>query len=318
MKYGFVIPGGSAPEQVELAVLADRSGWDGVFVWETGYAVDPWAVLAAAAVRTERVRLGTMLTPLPWRRPWKLAGQVVTVDQLSNGRVILAVGLGAADPALGTFPEVSELKERAALLDAGIDVMRALWDGERVAGAVDLSSAMHPMPRPVQARIPIWIVALAGRPKSMRRALRCDGVLPQAGNPAEVTGLLQWLADNGAGPMDAIAEGRDRARRSHADRALGGGGRHVVARDAVERRRPDVGAGAHRGGPDAGVALGSRYRSITESWRSVTENGGSVSCRAGLPRKPDRTGRPTLRAHVRCPPALQGRLVAGSPDRCWT
>jgi alkanesulfonate monooxygenase SsuD/methylene tetrahydromethanopterin reductase-like flavin-dependent oxidoreductase (luciferase family) len=207
MKYGFVIPGGSAPEQVELAVLADRSGWDGVFVWETGYAVDPWAVLAAAAVRTERVRLGTMLTPLPWRRPWKLAGQVVTVDHLSNGRVILAVGLGAADPALGTFPEVSELKERAALLDAGIDVMRALWDGERVAGAVDLSSAVHPMPRPVQARIPIWVVALAGRPKSMRRALRCDGVLPQAGDPAEVTGLLQWLADNGAGPMDAIAEG---------------------------------------------------------------------------------------------------------------
>ena len=209
MKYGFVIPGGSAQEQVELCVLAEQSGWDGVFVWEGGFALDPWALLAAVAVRTERIRLGTMLTPLPWRRPWKLAGQVLTVDQLSNGRAILAVGLGAVDPALGTYPEETDLRRRADLLDAGIDAIRALWEGEAKTELVDLSTAANPMPRPVQARIPIWVVAVNGRPKSMRRALRCDGVLPQARDPRDVTELLAWLdANGGRRPgFDVVVEG---------------------------------------------------------------------------------------------------------------
>ena len=208
MKQGFILPGGSAPEQLELAVLAEEAGWDAVFVWEGGYAVDAWALLSAMAVRTTRVRLGTMLTPLPWRRPWKLAGQVATLDQLSNGRAIVAVGVGAVDPALGTYPEVTDLRERAALLDAGIDTMRSLWDGETSAGQVDLSAAMRPGPRPVQARIPIWVVAIPGRPKSMRRALRCDGVISQS-DPDATRVLLAWLDANGGrtADLDVVAEG---------------------------------------------------------------------------------------------------------------
>src|SRR3954451_19040740 len=101
MQYGFVLPGGTATEQLTLAVVADRAGWDGVFVWEAAYGVDAWTLLAAMAQRTERVRLGAMLTPLPWRRPWKVASQAVTLDEVSGGRAILAVGLGAADTALG-------------------------------------------------------------------------------------------------------------------------------------------------------------------------------------------------------------------------
>jgi alkanesulfonate monooxygenase SsuD/methylene tetrahydromethanopterin reductase-like flavin-dependent oxidoreductase (luciferase family) len=209
VRFGFVIPGGSAQEQVELGVLADEAGWDGVFVWEGGFALDPWAILSAMAVRTSTIRLGTMLTPLPWRRPWKLAGQVVTLDQLSNGRAILAVGLGAVDPDLGTYPEETDLRARADLLDAGIDTIRALWDGDPMAGPLDLSDAVHPLPRPVQERIPIWVVAVNGRPKSMRRALRCDGVLPQAGDPRDVIELLAWLDANGgrAPGFDVIVEG---------------------------------------------------------------------------------------------------------------
>src|ERR1041384_2899235 len=95
MRYGVVLPGGSATEQLEQAILAEESGWDGGFVWEAGYGVDAWSLLAAIATRTRRIRLGTMLTPLPWRRPWKVASQVATLDQLSGGRAILTVGLGA-------------------------------------------------------------------------------------------------------------------------------------------------------------------------------------------------------------------------------
>src|SRR5688572_32619171 len=117
MKFGFVLPGGSATQQLEHAVLAERHGWDGVFVWEGAYGIDPWTLLAAVAQHTERIRLGTMLTPLPWRRPWKLASQVVTLDQLSGGRAILAIGLGAVDDALGTTGEETDRRVRAALMD---------------------------------------------------------------------------------------------------------------------------------------------------------------------------------------------------------
>jgi alkanesulfonate monooxygenase SsuD/methylene tetrahydromethanopterin reductase-like flavin-dependent oxidoreductase (luciferase family) len=91
LRYGTVLPAGTAPEQLELAVQAEQAGWDGVFVWEAAYGPDAWSMLAAMAARTSRVRLGTMLTPLPWRRPWKVASQVATLDQLSGGRAILAV-----------------------------------------------------------------------------------------------------------------------------------------------------------------------------------------------------------------------------------
>ena len=95
MRYGMVLPGGTAVEQLEQAVLADQAGWDGVFVWEAAYGVDAWGLLTAMAARTTRVRLGTALTPLPWRRPWKVASEVVTLEQVSNGRAVLMVWLGA-------------------------------------------------------------------------------------------------------------------------------------------------------------------------------------------------------------------------------
>src|SRR5688572_10374787 len=95
MRYGFVLPSGDARTAAEFAELAEASGWDGFFVWEPVWGVDAWVALTAAAMRTERIRLGTLLTPLPRRRPWDLAGQVAALDNLSGGRVILSVGLGA-------------------------------------------------------------------------------------------------------------------------------------------------------------------------------------------------------------------------------
>ena len=85
MKFGFVVPWADAAEIGELAAVAELHGWDGLFVWEPVWGVDAWVALAVAACRTKRIRLGTMLTPLPRRKPWELAGQVATVDRLSNG-----------------------------------------------------------------------------------------------------------------------------------------------------------------------------------------------------------------------------------------
>lgn len=219
MRYGAVLPGGTATEQLEQALLAEQAGWDGIFVWETGYGVDPWALLAAVAVRTSRIRLGTMLTPLPWRRPWKLASQVATLDQLSGGRAILAVGLGACDEGMPTMGEVTDLRGRAERLDEGIDLIRELWAGGRSyqgrhyayqEGTVDLARAA----RPVQEPIPIWVIGAWPRPRSMRRVLRCDGVIPQyqldgrAEGPGDARAVRTWLTEHGAGPgFDMVAEG---------------------------------------------------------------------------------------------------------------
>jgi hypothetical protein len=219
VQFGFVLPGGSASEQLDQAMLAERSGWDGVFVWEGAYGVDAWSLLGAMAVRTEWIRLGTMLTPLPWRRPWKVASQAATLDQLSAGRAVLAVGLGWAESGIGDLRDVTGLAERARLLDEGIDIIEALWRGDLKAGGdryeVNVAPGHVLDLRPVQQpRIPIWVVGAWLRPKSMGRVLRCDGVLPVLSAPErrplapnDVRELAGWLSAHGERRYDIVIEG---------------------------------------------------------------------------------------------------------------
>ena len=130
MKFGFVVPWGDADDIGDLAEAAELAGWDGLFVWEPVWGVDAWISLGLAAVRTSRIRLGTMLTPPSRRRPWELAGQVATVDRLSNGRVTLSVGLGAVDSGFDKFGEECDKRVRAELMDECLDIMCGLWAGQ--------------------------------------------------------------------------------------------------------------------------------------------------------------------------------------------
>jgi hypothetical protein len=183
MRYGFVLPYGDARTAANLAGEAEQAGWDGFFVWEPVWGIDAWVSLTAAAMQTERIRLGTMLTPLSRMRPWKLASETATLDHLSNGRVILAVGLGAIDSGFEAFGEVTDRKTRAELLDEGLDILTGLWRGQpfhydgkhyRIK-----ETNFFPPPPPVQQpRIPIWVVGAWPRMKSMQRVLRYDGLLP--------------------------------------------------------------------------------------------------------------------------------------------
>jgi alkanesulfonate monooxygenase SsuD/methylene tetrahydromethanopterin reductase-like flavin-dependent oxidoreductase (luciferase family) len=93
MRFAFVVPMASEPEFVELAVLGEQHGWDMVFTWEAAYRCDAWATLAAAAMCTDTIRLGTLITPAARYRPWDLTQRVASVDRLSGGRVTLGVGL---------------------------------------------------------------------------------------------------------------------------------------------------------------------------------------------------------------------------------
>ena len=218
MKYGFIITGGEAREQVELARSAEAAGWDGVFTWDGIHVgddletYDPWALMGAMAMVTERVRLGAMLTPPSRRRPWKLARETTTVDRLSTGRLILPVGLGAVDDRGVTgLGEAADRKIRAERMDEALEILIGLWSGEPFAydGRHYQFEPMAFRPTPVQRpRIPIWVVGLWPSERSMSRILRYDGLLPYW--PAQTTGLARPQEP------DQLAEMRDwiGARRS--------------------------------------------------------------------------------------------------------
>jgi alkanesulfonate monooxygenase SsuD/methylene tetrahydromethanopterin reductase-like flavin-dependent oxidoreductase (luciferase family) len=223
MKYGLVLPSWDARPVAELARAAENAGWDGIFLWEAIWGLDAWVLLAAAATLTQRIRLGTMLTPLSRMRPWKLANETLTLDHLSNGRVILAVGLGALDSGFAAFGEVTDRKTRAELLDEGLEILTGLWQGQPMhfeGKHYTIRESTFPAPPPTvqRPRIPIWVVGAWRREKSMQRALRYNGLLPNKMNPDGSIGTLEVedvramraYADarrTGQGAYDIIVEG---------------------------------------------------------------------------------------------------------------
>ncbi len=158
----------------ELASAAEAGGWDGFFVWDhisyrepVRAIADPWVALAALACATRRLRIGPMVTPLSRRRVQKLARETVTLDRLSRGRLTLGVGLGSdRNDELERFGEVTDPRQRARLLDQGLERLTRLWAGEFE-------------PPPVQRpRIPIWVAARWPNRRPLRRAARWDGLFP--------------------------------------------------------------------------------------------------------------------------------------------
>ena len=211
MMYGFVMAYGDARAAAELAALAEEHGWDGFFVWESIWGIDAWAMLAAAAMTTERIRLGTMLTPLPRRKPWDVAGQASTVDNLSDGRVILSVGLGVTgEDRFWIFEDDPGRKVRAELMDESLAMLQYLWrdqpfdfDGKHYR-ARKLETLVPPAPPPPvqQPRIPTWVVGAWPRTKSMRRAALQDGWLPHY---APISAPRQQTGESQGGPTGESA-----------------------------------------------------------------------------------------------------------------
>lgn len=196
---------------VDLGVRAEASGWDGVFLEDyvlfqgdsRAPTCDPWVALAALAVRTERVRLGTKVTPLARRRPWIVARQAAAIDQLSNGRMILGAGLGdlgdhvIRDASFSQFGEAAAPAVRAAMLDESLEVIAGLWTGEPFSfdGAHLHIDEVTFLPTPVQRpRIPIWIGGGYPIPGPTARAARWDGSMLYAADgkalqPPDITAI---------------------------------------------------------------------------------------------------------------------------------
>ena len=187
---------------VELGIAAERAGLDGYFLWDhivhadSGDGppvVDPWQVLAVVAARTSRIKLGTMITPVARRRPWKLAKEVTTLDLLSGGRVILGVGLGAPDSEFSLFGEPTGTSHRAGLLDEGLDVLAGLWSGQSFSheGKHFKVGPVRFTPSPVQRpRIPIWVGGVLPSEGPLARTARRVARMPPARGP--VARAARW------------------------------------------------------------------------------------------------------------------------------
>ena len=191
MRFGLSVPNFAEPARlVELAKATEAGGWDGFFLWDH-IVVDrsspppisePWTTLAAAALVTSTIRLGTAVTPVPRRRPWVLARQVCTVDHLSGGRAILGVGLGVPpEEEYGALGEPADPRAHGRLLDEALTVIDALWSGEPVhhhGDHFDIDGVRF-SPVPIQQpRVPIWCAASLPAHAGVRRGARWDGVIP--------------------------------------------------------------------------------------------------------------------------------------------
>ena len=125
----------------ELAVEVEEAGWDRVLVWDHvnladyGFAdggphVDPWMALALMADRTERIELGTYVTPIPRRRPVKLAREILTLQQLSGGRFVFGGGLGAGASEFDQLGEETNPRTRGQMLDESLEILQRVFAGE--------------------------------------------------------------------------------------------------------------------------------------------------------------------------------------------
>ena len=190
MKYAIYLPNfgpyGDARVLASLAQEAEQAGWDGFFLWDhiAGQSmefVDPWVALAAIALNTQHIRIGTTVTPLPRRRPWKVARETVSIDHLSGGRMTLGVGIGGGEGEWDDLGEEIDLKMRGAMLDEALEVLTGLWSGEPFSyeGQFYHIKKTHFLPTPVQQpRIPIWVGGFWPKKAPFRRAARWDGAFP--------------------------------------------------------------------------------------------------------------------------------------------
>lgn len=223
----------------DLADEAEAAGWDGFFLWDhigAGWPVpisDPWIDLTVMALRTRRIKLGALVTPLPRRRPWKVARETVTLDHLSNGRLIVGVGIGSdLGQEYTCYGDPPDDRLHAAMLDEGLAVLTGLWQGEpfNFTGTHYQVNGAHFLPKPVQQpRIPIWVAGAWPNKAPFRRAAQWDGVCPINREnlaipltPDDIRTLRSYIQQQRTTdrPFDIVHAGQTTGTDAAADRAL--------------------------------------------------------------------------------------------------
>jgi probable F420-dependent oxidoreductase len=172
----------------ELVDSLEALRFDSLWLSErvSGNAPDPIVGMAIAAGRTKKLKFGTSVLVVPGRNPFLLAKQLASLDALSNGRLLPAVGLGAVNPVEHEAFGV-ERTERASMFDEALPLLRRLWTEDDVhhEGRWYRSSGITIGPKPVQNPLEVWMGGRA--PSELRRVGRLgDGWLPSFSTPDEV------------------------------------------------------------------------------------------------------------------------------------
>lgn len=217
--------------------LLEELGFDSLWLSEriTGEAPDPLVALAFAAARTRRLKFGTSVLVVPGRNPVVLAKELATLDRLSAGRLLPAMGLGVADPleqqAFGV-----QRGERARLFDEVLPLLRRLWTEDVVDhdGEHFHLENMSVRPKPVQQPIDVWLGGIA--PSELRRVGRLgDGWLPSFCTPDEVASGIDVIQQVAADHQRHIDPEHFGALVAYRDGPI-----PDVLAEFVRRRRPEA------------------------------------------------------------------------------
>lgn len=197
MEFGIVYPGNGEYVDPELAVrcasLAEEFGFGFFLTWDhymypsTSRSFDAWVFLTHIASKTERIRIGTCVTPIPFRPPGMLAKMVATLDVLSKGRVILGVGAGWNRPEFDGFSTWDEAGKRVSKVKEGVQLMTRLWSEPSVDFEGEFYRAKGAVvePKPVQRPHPkLWFGGTGNRMLRLAAELG-DGWIPTMISPDE-------------------------------------------------------------------------------------------------------------------------------------
>ena len=215
MRFGLQIPNftdGDTPgalfdEVVERATAAEETGFDSVWVMDHFYQLPPmggppapmldaYTLLGALAARTERVRLGAMVTGVTYRNPAHLAKIVTTLDVISGGRAILGIGAAWYDiehEGLGfDFPPAGERLDR---LEEALQICRSMFRGEEptFAGRYYRTHEARNVPAPVQPGGPTILVGGGGEKRTLQLVARYADMCNIFGDPATVAHKVDVL-----------------------------------------------------------------------------------------------------------------------------
>ena len=229
MKFGVVTSFGGIHDYIEMARQAEAHGWDGIFAWDdicigSREVFDPWVTLGAMATVTERITLGAMVFSLARRRPWKVARETLTLDNLSNGRLVIPVGFGGEWD--GGYSRVNTddpaRKLRAQKLDECLAILEKAWTGEPFDfhGTHYQATNLEFRPCPIQQpRIPVWTVGAWPHQKSLARSARWDGIIAVDMSPGATPGgdlsaetiaeIKGWMEAHrtASNPFEIVVEG---------------------------------------------------------------------------------------------------------------
>lgn len=226
---GFFVPlGFAAPHEIiDVVARAETLGFNAV--WATDFFspvassgvtqqpppnwLEPLITLAYAAARTSRIKLGTGVLMLPYRDPTVLAKQVATLDQLSNGRVLLGVGLGAYRDEFAAVRAHQANAHRGKILDEHLELLIRLLDSKEqsvsFAGKHISVEGVAMDPKPLQQPLPIYLPARGEHSYERIARWNLGAMVPSASAAAHLAGLRPFMdaAGKDMGALDIIAEG---------------------------------------------------------------------------------------------------------------